>query len=310
MVPISAEQGPGVDNLLDAILAALPDAPTEHVADKTLRLAVIGRPNVGKSSLVNKLLGADRLIVSDVPGTTRDAVDVRVRLGDVDAVLVDTAGLRRKGTDHERIDHVARVMAERAVSRADVAILVTDASEGMTHQDAVIAGLAVNAGAGLLVLLNKWDLVADQENRHPVLLEELRERIKFATWAPAMAVSVLTGERLHRIGREVERIALNRARRITTSELNAVIEDAQKRHQPPQRGKGKEFRVKYMTQTGIHPPAFVAFTTGGVPHPTWQHYVENRLREAFDFEGTPVLISYRGRTGASAGRSRRGGVKG
>ncbi len=310
VLPVSAEQGPGVAELLDAILEALPDAPTERADDETLRLAVIGRPNVGKSSLVNRLLGADRLIVSDVPGTTRDAVDVRVRLGDSDAILVDTAGLRRKGSDRERIDHVARVMAERAVSRADVALLVTDASEGITHQDAVIAGLAVGAGAGLVVLLNKWDLVPDQEERYKGLLADLRDGIKFAAWAPALTVSALTGERLHRIGREVARVAENRARRISTSELNAMIEDAQRRHQPPQRGRGKEFRVKYMTQTGSNPPAFVAFTTGGVPHPTWQHYVENRLREAFDFEGTPLLISYRGRTGSGPRGAGGGRLKG
>ena len=303
--PISAEQGGGIDDLLDAILGELPDAPAELVEDETLRLAVIGRPNVGKSSLVNRLLGSERVIVSEIPGTTRDSVDVRVKLGDLEAVLVDTAGLRRKGTDSERIDHVARVMAERSLERADVALLMIDAAEGITHQDAVIAGLAVQSGAGLLILLNKWDLVPDQENRYPELLAEVKDKLKFADWAPAMTVSVLTGERLHRIGAAVERIAANRARRIPTAELNAVMEEAQRRHQPPQRGKGKEFRVKYMTQIAVKPPAFVAFTTGGAPHPTWQNYVHNRLREAFDFEGTPLIISYRGGRSSGPRNSRR-----
>ena len=303
--PISAEQGGGIDRLLDAILQELPDAPAEIVQDDTLRIAVIGRPNVGKSSLVNRLLGSERVIVSEVPGTTRDSVDVRVRLGDLDAVLVDTAGLRRKGTDAERIDHVARVMAERSLERADVALLMIDASEGITHQDAVIAGLAVKSGAGLLILLNKWDLVTDQEARHPELLADVKEKLRFADWAPALTVSVLTGERLQRLGAAVARIAENRARRIPTAELNAVMEEAQRRHQPPQRGKGKEFRVKYMTQVGVAPPTFVAFTTGGAPHPTWQNYVHNRLREAFDFEGTPVIIQYRGGRSAGPRNSRR-----
>lgn len=303
--PVSAEGGAGIDHLLDAILEALPDAPTEHVRDETLRLAIVGRPNVGKSSLVNRLLGEERVIVSEVPGTTRDSVDVRVRLGDLDAILVDTAGLRRKGTDTERIDHVARVMAERALDRADVAILMADATEGITHQDAVIAGLAVRAGTGLLVLLNKWDLLTDQEKRFPEIVADSKEKLKFADWAPIMTVSVLTGERLHRIGQAVARIAANRARRVPTAELNAVMEKAQERHQPPQRGKGKEFRVKYLTQVGTNPPAFVAFTTGGEPHPTWQNYVQNRLREEFDFEGVPLIITYRGGGGASRRNPRR-----
>lgn len=302
--PVSAEQGGGVDDLLDAVLQALPHAPTEHVVDDTLRIAVIGRPNVGKSSLVNRLVGQERLIVSAIPGTTRDAIDVKVKLGDLEAILVDTAGLRRKGTDQERIDHVSRVMAERALERADVALLMTDASEGITHQDAVIAGLAARMGTGMVVLLNKWDLVTDQENRYPDIMADTKDKLKFASWASVMTVSVLTGERLHRIGQAVAKVAENRARRIPTAELNAVIEDAQKRHQPPQRGKGKEFRVKYMTQVGVKPPTFVAFTTGSSPHVSWQHYVENRLRESFDFEGTPIVVQYRG-GGATAKKSPR-----
>jgi GTP-binding protein len=301
VVPISAEQGHGIDHLLDAILGLLPDAPTERVEDDVVRVAVVGRPNVGKSSLVNRLLGQERLIVSDVPGTTRDAVDVRVRLGELEAILVDTAGLRRKGTDRERIDHVARVMAERAVERADVALLLVDASEGITHQDAVIAGMVVEAGAGLVVLLNKWDLVERQEERFPEIIAELRDSLRFATWAEALTVSVLTGERLHRIGREVARVQENRSRRIPTGRLNDVIDDAMRRHQPPQRGQGREFRVKYLTQVAVKPPAFVAFTTGGRPHFTWQRYLENRLREEFDFTGTPLVIRWR------SGRKPRGG---
>lgn len=302
VVPVSAEQGPGVDDLLDAILARLPDAPTEFTADETIRIAVVGRPNVGKSSLVNRLVGGNRVIVSDIPGTTRDTIDVRVRLGELDALLVDTAGLRRKGTDEARIDHVARVMAERAIGRCDVALLMVDAKDGVTHQDSVVAGLVVEAGAGLVVLLNKWDLVEDQESTYPEIIAQVEDRLRFATWAPVLTVSVLTGERLSRIGADVARVAANRSRRIPTAELNAVLDDATRRHQPPQRGKGKEFRIKYITQVGIHPPSFVAFATGGAPHFTWQRYLENRLREAFDFAGAPIVVRWKGGQKPRSGR--------
>ena len=293
VIAISAEGGLGVDDLLDAILEKLPAPGTEPEADEAVRVAVVGRPNVGKSSLVNRLLGAQRVIVSDIPGTTRDTVDVRVRLGDSDVVLVDTAGLRRKGTDKARVDHVARVMAERAVERCDVALVMMDAAEGATHQDAVIAGMAAEAGAGLVLVLNKWDLVTDREERFPEIVAGVRDTMKFAAWASVVTVSVLTGERMQRIGAEVERVAANRRRRIATAELNAVMEEALQAHQPPQSGTKSEFRVKYITQVGVAPPTFVAFTTGPPPHFTWRRYLENRVREAFDFTGTPIVIRYR-----------------
>lgn len=305
VLPVSAEQGRGVDDLLDAVLEALGDAPTEAAVDAATHVAVIGRPNVGKSSLVNRLLGEERVIVSEVPGTTRDAVDARLRIGDREFVLVDTAGLKRKGTDSARVEHVARVMASRAVARCDVALLLFDAHEGPTHQDAVIAGMAVEAGVGLVLVGNKWDLVADQERRHPELVLDLRERIKFAPWAPFVTTSVRTGERVHRLFGFVEKVETARNRRIPTAELNAVVEAATRRHQPPQGARGKEFRVKYLTQVGVAPPTFVAFTTGGAPHFTWQRFLENRLRESFDLEGTPVVIRYRGRGSGPSG-SRRG----
>lgn len=303
VIPVSAEQGVGVDDLLDAILQRLPDAPTEAVEDPAIRIAVVGRPNVGKSSLINRLLGDKRLLVSDVPGTTRDAVDVRLRAGDQDFVLVDTAGLRRKGTDKARLDHVSRVMAERAVERADVALLLLDAVEGPTHQDAVVAGLAVEKGAGLVVLLNKWDLVPEQEARYPKIVAEVREKLKFAPWAAILTISALTGERVHRILAEARRVAENRRRRIPTARLNQVVEEAMARHQPPQSGKGRSFRVKYLSQVSASPPTFVAFTTSSAPHFTWRRFLENRLREEFDFEGTPIVVHYR----ATGTRRRRAG---
>jgi GTP-binding protein len=293
VVPVSAEQGVGVDDLLDAILARLPELPTELEDDPALRVAIVGRPNVGKSSLVNRLVGEERVLVADEPGTTRDAVDVRVSVADREVVLVDTAGLRRKGTDAKRVDHVARVMASRAVERCDVAVVMLDAVEGATHQDAVIAGMAVEAGAALVIALNKWDLVKDQERRYPEIVAALRERMKFAAWAPVVTLSVLTGERVQKLFREVMRVAENRLRRIPTAKLNAVVEAAMRAHQPPQRGQGKPFRVKYLTQVAAAPPRFVAFSTSGPPHFTWRRYLENRLREAFDFEGVPLRIVYR-----------------
>jgi GTP-binding protein len=294
VVAISAEQGYGTDDLLDAILERIPDPPSELIEDDAIRVAVIGRPNVGKSSLVNRLLGEERVIVSDIPGTTRDMVDVRLKDGDNEFILLDTAGLKRKGTDKERIDHIARVMARRALERCDVALLLIDAAEGPSHQDAVIAGLAAEKGAGLIVVANKWDLVEEQEEQFPRLVEAIREKVKFASWAPVLTVSVKTGERLHRLFDMIVRVAGNRSRRQPTAALNDMMERALKLHQPPSSGRGKEFKVKYMTQVQADPPTFVAFTTGGVPHFTWQRFVENRLREAFDLEGTPVVVRYRG----------------
>jgi GTP-binding protein len=294
VIPVSAEQGPGVDHLLDAILERIPDAPTEPPAEDVTRIAVVGRPNVGKSSLVNRLLGAERLVVSETPGTTRDTVDVRLQLDGQVLVLLDTAGLRRSRTEKEKVDHVARLLAQRALERADVAAVMIDAVEGVTHQDAVVAGLAVEAGAAVVLLANKWDLVADQEAAWPRLQRQARERFKFASWAPLLAVSVRTGERLHRVFPEILRVQANRKRRVPTAELNVLVDLASGRHQPPQGAGGREFRVKYLTQVAARPPTFVAFTTGGKPHFTWTRFLENRLREAFDLEGTPVRIRYRG----------------
>ncbi len=304
VVPMSAEQGFGTDDLLDAILERLPEAPTELVHDDTIRIAVIGRPNVGKSSLVNKLLGEERVIVSDIPGTTRDMVDVRLKDGDNEFILLDTAGLKRKGTDKERIDHIARVMAQRALERCDVALLLIDAADGPTHQDAVIAGMATEKGAALIVVANKWDLVAEQEEQFPRLVDAIREKIKFASWAPVLTISAKTGERLHKLFDMVVKVAANRSRRQSTSSLNEMMARALRLHQPPSSGGGKEFKVKYVTQVQGNPPTFVAFTSGGVPHFTWQRFVENRLREAFDFEGTPVVIRYRGGRKTVGGRKR------
>jgi GTP-binding protein len=293
VVATSAEQGQGVDALLDAILERLPEAPTALPQEDATRVAIVGRPNVGKSSLVNRLLGEERLVVSESPGTTRDAVDVRVVADGHAFVLVDTAGLRRKGTDRARVEHVARQQAEGALERADVAVLMLDAVEGPTHQDAVIAGLAASSGTGLVILLNKWDLVRDQEARYKTLVAAVRERMKFASWAPVLTISALTGERVAKVLREAHRVATSRARRVPTAELNEVVRRAIHEHQPPQAGRGRSFGVKYLTQVGTCPPTFVAFTVGGMPHFTWRRYLENRLRDELGFEGTPLRVRYR-----------------
>ncbi|MEM7246624.1 MAG: ribosome biogenesis GTPase Der [Acidobacteriota bacterium] len=292
VLPIAAESGSGVAELLDEIFEQLPEGESSDDDDGLLRVAIIGRPNVGKSSLVNVLSGEERVVVSAVPGTTRDAVDVRLKVGEREMLLVDTAGLRRRGSDSERVEHVARVKAEQAVGRCDVAVLLLDAHEGPTHGDAVIAGLAADAGAGLVIAANKWDLVEEKEERFKTLMLDIRDSLRAASWAPVITISVHERERLLRLFETVAEVAERRHRRIPTSRLNEIVQDALRRHEPPAT-KGRPFRVKYLTQVATGPPTFVAFTTGGAPHFSWQRHLENRLRESLDLEGTPLVVRYR-----------------
>lgn len=291
-LPVSAFHGTGVGELLDALVERLGETPTEPVADETPRLAIVGRPNVGKSTLLNRLVGDTRVIVSDRPGTTRDPIDVPVEIDGDDYILVDTAGIRRKPQIREDADFYAVLRARDALERADVALLVVDSVEGLTHQDQRIASEVVEAGAGLVVLLNKWDAIDDDSRLN--VETDLGDRFGFVYWAPVVRISALTGSRTGRIGDAV-RVALgNRSRRIPTGELNRLVRDWTGAHPPPVR-KGRRPRILYATQAGVAPPTFVLFVAGGDLGPDYLRFLEGRLRSKVDLVGTPVKVLARKR---------------
>jgi GTP-binding protein len=284
-VEVSALHGRGVSDLLDRTVALLPESPPRP--EELPRLTIVGRPNVGKSTLLNRLVGEDRVIVSPRPGTTRDPIDVRVELGGRPYLLVDTAGIRRRSRIGEDADYFAVLRARQAVERSDVALLVVDASEGITHQDQRIAAEVAEAGAGLVVLLNKWDLL-DEEARLRVE-SGLSDRLGFVGWAPVLRVSALTGSRLHRLGDLVSSVLEARSRRIPTGVLNRMVRGWVDAHPPPVR-KGRRPSIHYMVQADVAPPTFVVFASGGPVGEDYLRYLENRIRQVEDFTGSPIRV--------------------
>lgn len=297
--PISAEQGIGVGDLLDRVVAALEPREASDAEDTgELRLAIVGRPNVGKSSLLNRLLGEDRVIVSPVAGTTRDAIDTVLHTPERNFRIIDTAGIRRKGKTDELAEKLSVIMARKSLERADVAIVIIDAEEGVTALDANIAGYALDAGCSIIIAVNKWDAVKDKETNTALEFERsLRDRMKFLEWAPVITISALTGQRVERILPLVLKAEEARNRRISTSQLNDFFERAVAQPRggsAPSPGKSgySRLKVQYLTQVGIRPPTFVLFTSGGKPglHFSYERYLLNRLREEFDFFATPLRI--------------------
>jgi GTP-binding protein len=299
--PVSAEQGIGVGELLDQVVEVLkvePQVETEEIEARELRLAIVGRPNVGKSSLLNRILGEDRVIVSPVAGTTRDAIDTVLETPERRFRLIDTAGIRRKGKTDEMAEKLSVIMARKSLERADVAIVLVDAVEGVTALDANIAGYAMDAGCSIIIAVNKWDAVADKETGTPFEFERsLRDKMKFLEWAPVITISALTGQRVERILPLVIRADEARNRRVPTSQLNDFFERAVAQPRggsapSPGRGGYSRLKVQYLTQVGVRPPTFVVFTAGGKPgmHFSYERYLLNRLREEFDFFATPLRI--------------------
>ncbi len=292
-VPVSALHGRGVGDLLDRIVAALPPAPTAAADEDIPDLAIIGRPNVGKSTLLNRLAGEERVIVSEQPGTTRDPIDVVVTLDGRLVRLIDTAGIRRTPRIPEQADYYAVLRAKQALERADVALLMLDATEGVTQQDQRIADLVAEAGSGLVILLNKWDMV-DEEARERIE-SELPRRLGFVGWAPVLRVSAKTGARLHRLAKAIDLVLENRRRRLSTGHLNRLVREWTAAHPPPVR-KGRRPKVLYAVQAGVEPPTFVVFVSGGSLGPDYLRFLEHRLREEADFTGTPIHILTRRRS--------------
>jgi GTP-binding protein len=294
VVPVSSMQGTGTGDLLDWIVERLPpEEPTD--ADDVPRFAIVGRPNVGKSSLLNAIVGKERSIVSDRPGTTRDAVDSQIEHDGREIVLVDTAGIRRRGRVEVGVEKYSVIRALRAIARADVALLVLDAEEGLTAQDAHLAGYVIEAGRGCVLVANKWDLVDKEAENVKTFDAVVREHYKFMPWAPLTHVSALTRQRVTRPLDLALAAYEQRQRRVPTAELNRVVRNAVEAH-PPAARAGKRFRIYYVTQTETEPPTFVLFVNNPQNLPTaYERYLENRIRDAFGFEGTPLRLRLRGR---------------
>jgi GTP-binding protein len=303
--PVSAEHGSGAWDALLELATRLPAAGEAPVAgpedESAARIAMVGRPNVGKSSLVNRLLGSPRVVVSDVPGTTRDSVDTRLRVDGRSYTLVDTAGLRSPGRRSRVAERGSALMAVRALERADVAVVVLDAGEGPTDQDAHVLALAQQRGCPVVIAANKWDLVAARGERAARDADAaIHNALHFMPDAPVLHVSARTGAGVARILREAERVAGAGRRRIATSELNRWLRDAVSRHEPAMAQRGmrrRPIKFFYATQTGVRPPTFMLFCTEPTAvMPSYRRFLENRLREAFDLRGTPVRLRLRARS--------------
>lgn len=283
--PVSAYHGRGVGDLLDEVVALLPPVEEIDVAPTIPRIAIVGRPNTGKSTLLNRLAGEDRVIVSERPGTTRDPIDVDVEIDGVPYRLVDTAGIRRKPQITEDADFYAVIRAREALERADVAILMVDATEGVTHQDQRIAREIVEAGVGLVVAMNKWDAL-DEEQRE-ITERSLPDRFSFIGWAPVLRMAAKTGARTHRLGAALAAVLETREHRVPTGVLNRDVREWIARHPPPVR-KGRRPKLHYVVQAGTAPPTFVLFVSAGELGDDYLRFIENRLRGAHDFTGNPI----------------------
>jgi GTP-binding protein len=295
VVPISAEHGIGVGDLLDEALQGLPrvDVPEE---EPPLRLALVGRPNVGKSSILNRLLGHDRAVVSPIPGTTRDALDSRLVRGGKSYLFVDTAGIRRQRLLKDAVDHVSVVQSKKSIERADVVILVLSAEEGLREMDAAIGGYAVDAGKGLVLAVNKWDLAAERELTQRGFGEEIGDHLKFVPWADQVFVSARTGKGLTALLKAAEKAQAARQNRVTTGELNRLLTRVQGKYAPKAEKGGAPVKILYGTQIGIRPPKFVISLSHPVDlHFSYKRYLENQIREAFGFRGTPIVLKVRTR---------------
>ncbi len=290
-IPVSAMNGKQSGDLLDLVVAKIPEAAPE--SPDTLRVAVIGRPNVGKSSFVNRLLGEERLVVSEVAGTTRDAIDSTMRYHGREIVFVDTAGLRRQSRVEEGIEFYSALRSRRAIERADICCLLIDATEKLNNQDLKIAALAWEAGRGLIVIVNKWDLFEKDDKSAPHFEKECREKAPFLGFVPFLFTSALTGQRVNRVLDVIVEVAAERLKRISTSEVNDRLELLVGRLQPPQ-ASGRDVRLMYATQVDVAPPTFAVF--GNHPDLVAEHYVRylhNGFREAWGFRGNPVRILLR-----------------
>ena len=292
-VAVSAVHGHGTGDLLDACVAYFPDEEEAEEESDVLKVAIIGKPNVGKSSLTNRILGQERVIVSNVAGTTRDAIDSYFENETGKYVFIDSAGMRKKSKVEENIERYSVLRATMAIDRADVCLIMIDATEGVTEQDTKVAGLAHEAGKACIIVVNKWDLVEKDGKTMDKMREDIRRDLSYMTYAPILFISAATGQRVPRLFELINYVHSQACTRITTGMLNNVLEDAQTRVQPPT-DKGKRLKIYYMTQVGVCPPHFVIFCNDRqLFHFSYQRYIENCIRNVFGLEGTPIILSIR-----------------
>ncbi len=292
---ISSVNRTGVGDMLDEVVKYFPAPGEEEEEDDRVRIAIVGKPNVGKSSVINRLIGENRVIVSDIAGTTRDAIDTEVRHNGREYVFIDTAGLRRKSKVKEDLEHYMILRTVGAVERADITVLVIDAVEGVSEQDAKIAGIAHDRGKAVIIAVNKWDLVDKDNNSVKEYTAKIRRTLSFLSYAEIMFISAKTGQRLVKLYDMIDAVSDNQNMRIGTGVLNEIITEATVMQQPPS-DKGKMLRIFYATQAGVKPPTFVLFVNSKeLFHFSYQRYIENQLRETFGFRGTPIKLVIRER---------------
>jgi len=292
-IPVSAVHGHGTGDLLDACVALFPPEEPDEKEDDTIKVAIIGKPNVGKSSLTNHILGEKRVIVSEVAGTTRDAVDSAIENEHGKYIFIDTAGLRKKSKVYDRIEKFSVLRAQMAIERADVCLIMIDAREGVTEQDTKVAGLAHEAGKASIIIVNKWDLIEKETGTMEKMRKQIMHDLIFMNYAPILFISALTGSRVDRIYELINFVYTQSCMRISTGNLNSVLADATMRVQPPT-DKGKRLKIYYMTQTGVCPPNFVVFVNSrDLFHFSYQRYLENQIRAVYGLEGTPIRMIVR-----------------
>ncbi len=293
--PVSATNRLGLGDMLETVCSQFKDTEVTAEDDDRIRVAIVGKPNVGKSSLINKLLGEDRLIVSDIAGTTRDAVDTEITYQDKEYVLIDTAGLRRKNKVKEDLERYMIIRTVSAVERADVVVLVIDALEGVTEQDAKIAGIAHERGKAVIIAVNKWDALEKNDKTIYRFTEKVRNTLSYMPYAEIVFVSALTGQRLPKLFQTIDMVSENHAMRVSTGVLNEIMSEAVALQQPPS-DKGKILRLYYITQVAVKPPTFVIFVNDkDLMHFSYTRYIENQIRETFGFKGTPLRFIIRER---------------
>ena len=294
-VAISAANRTGIGDMLDEIIKEFPEDLDAEEDDDIPKVAVVGKPNVGKSSLINKLLGEDRVIVSDIAGTTRDAVDAKVKWKDREYIFIDTAGLRRKGKIKEEIERYSVIRTVTAVERADVVVVVIDATEGVTEQDAKIAGIAHERGKGVIIAVNKWDAVEKDDKTIYKHTNRIREVLAYMPYAELVFISAKSGQRLPKLFETIDAVIENQTLRIQTGVLNEILSEAVAMQQPPS-DRGKRLKIFYMTQVGVKPPTFVIFVNDKeLMHFSYTRYIENKVRDAFGFRGTSLKFIIRER---------------